>query len=37
VDIFEDSSHIQSKGSTIIDYSMSPPTVFRVGDGLYPL
>ena len=37
VDIFEDSSHIQSKGSTIIDYSMSPPTVFRDGDGPYPL
>ena len=37
VDIFEDSNHIQSKGSTIIDYSMSPPIVFRDGDGPYPL
>ena len=37
VDIFEDSNHSKSKGSTIIDYSMSPPTVFRDGDGPYPL
>ena len=37
VDIFEDSNHSKSKGSTIIDYSMSPPEVIRNGDGPYPL
>ena len=37
VDIFEDSNHTPSKGSTIIDYSTSPPEVIRDGDGLYPL
>ena len=37
VDIFEDSNHSKSKGSTIIDYSSSPPKVIRDGDGLYPL
>ena len=37
VDIFEDSNHTPSKGSTIIDYSMSPPEVIRDGDGSYPL
>jgi len=37
VDIFEDSSHTPSKGSTIIDFSTSPPKVIRDGDGPYPL
>ena len=37
VDIFEDLNHNQSKGSTIIDYSISPPEVIRDGDGPYPL
>ena len=37
VDIFEDSNNSKSKGSTIIDYSMSPPEVVRNGDGPYPL
>ena len=37
VDIFEDPNHTPSKGSTIIDYSMSPPEVIRDGDGPYPL
>lgn len=37
VDIFEDSDHSTSKGSTIIDFSSSPPTIVRDGDGPYPL
>ena len=37
VDIFEDSSHTPSKGSTIVDFSTSPPNVIRDGDGPYPL
>ena len=37
VDIFEDSSHTTSKGSTIVDFSTSPPKVIRDGDGPYPL
>ena len=37
VDIFEDYNHTPSKGSTIIDYSKSPPKVIRDGDGTYPL
>ena len=37
VDIFEDSNHTPSKGSTIIDYSTSPPKVIRDGDSPYPL
>ena len=37
VDIFEDSSHTPSKGSTIIDFSTSPPNIVREGDGPYPL
>ena len=37
VDIFEDSSHTPSKGSTIVDFSTSPPIVIRDGDGPYPL
>jgi len=37
VDIFEDSSHAPSKGSTIVDFSTSPPKVIRDGDGPYPL
>ena len=37
IDIFEDSDHTPSKGSTIIDFSTSPPEIFREGDGQYPL
>ncbi|MDP6570307.1 MAG: L-threonylcarbamoyladenylate synthase [Candidatus Marinimicrobia bacterium] len=37
VDIFEDSKHNPSKGSTIIDYTTSPPSIVREGDGPYPL
>ena len=37
VDIFEDSNHTPSKGSTIIDFSISPPGIIRNGDGPYPL
>ena len=37
VDIFEDSSHTPSKGSTIVDFSTSPPKVIRDGDGPFPL
>ena len=37
VDIFEDSSHTPSQGSTIVDFSTSPPKVTRDGDGPYPL
>ena len=37
VNIFEDSSHTPSKGSTIVDFSTSPPKVIRDGDGPYPL
>ena len=37
VDIFEDSNHSPSKGSTIIDFSSSPPIIIREGDGPYPL
>ena len=37
VDIFEDSAHTPSMGSTIIDFSKSPPTVVRTGDAPYPL
>ena len=37
IDIFEDSNHRQSKGSTIIDYSILPPKVVRSGDGQFPL
>ena len=37
VDIFEDSHHTKSKGSTIIDYSTAPPEIIRDGDGPYPL
>ena len=37
IDIFEDSNHTPSEGSTIIDYSASPPEVVRNGDGSYPL
>ena len=37
VDIFEDSNHTPSKGSTIIDFSTSPPEIVREGDGPYPL
>ena len=37
IDIFEDSIHNPSIGSTIIDFSTSPPEVVREGDGPYPL
>ena len=37
IDIFEDSNHTPSKGSTIIDFSTSPPGIFRNGDGPSPL
>jgi len=37
IDIFEDSNHTPSKGSTIIDFSTSPPEIVREGDGQYPL
>ena len=37
VDIFEDSNHSPSKGSTILNYSTSPPEIVRDGDGPYPL
>ena len=37
VDIFEDSNYSTSKGSTIIDFSSSPPIIVRDGDGPYPL
>ena len=37
VDIFEDSNHSPSIGSTIIDYTASPPALIREGDGPYPL
>ena len=36
VDIFEDSSHTPSIGSTIIDFSKASPEVIREGDGIYP-
>jgi len=37
IDIFEDSNHKPSIGSTIIDFSTSPPEVIREGDAPYPL
>jgi len=37
IDIFEDSSHTPSIGSTIIDFSISPLEVIRKGDAPYPL
>ena len=37
IDIFEDAEHITSNGSTIIDFSLSPPKIIRIGDGPYPL
>ena len=37
VDIFEDSKHTPSKGSTIIDFSITPPKIIREGDAPYPL
>ncbi len=37
IDIFEDANHTPSKGSTIIDFSTSPPKIIREGDGPYPL
>lgn len=37
VDIFEDVNHRISNGSTIIDFSLSPAKVVRVGDGPFPL
>ena len=37
VDIFEDPNHTPSRGSTIIDFSISQPEIIRDGDGPYPL
>ena len=37
IDIFEDPQHISSKGSTIIDFCISPPKIIRAGDSPYPL
>ena len=37
IDIFEDSNHILSQGSTIVDFSISKPKVLRKGDSPYPL
>ena len=37
VDIFEDSNHTSSIGSTIIDFTTSPPEVVRQGDAPYYL
>ena len=37
VDIFEDSHHTPSIGSTIIDFSTSSPKIVRQGDAPYPL
>jgi len=37
IDIFEDSNHILSQGSTIVDFSISKPKVIRKGDSPYPL
>ena len=37
IDIFEDSNHTYSKGSTIIDYSTSDLKIVRQGDAPYPL
>ena len=36
IDIFEDSKHTPSKGSTIIDFSTSPYKIIRQGDGPFP-
>ena len=36
IDILEDSNHFPSKGSTIIDFSISPYQIIRKGDGPYP-
>ena len=36
IDIFEDSKHTPSKGSTIIDFCTSPPDIIRQGDAPYP-
>ena len=37
IDIFEDSDHSPSRGSTIIDFCTSPPIIIRQGDAPYPL
>ena len=37
MDIFEDSNHTSSIGSTIIDFTTSPPEVIRQGDAPYHL
>ena len=37
IDIFEDSKHTYSKGSTIIDYCKSNLKIVRQGDAPYPL
>tara|TARA_B100000945_G_C20315144_1_gene564783 strand:- start:152 stop:733 length:582 start_codon:yes stop_codon:yes gene_type:complete len=37
IDIYEDNNHKKSIGSTIIDYSLNPPEIIRLGDGPFPL
>ena len=37
LDIYEDNNHKHSIGSTIIDYSLYPPKIIRLGDGPSPL
>ena len=37
IDIYEDNNHKHSIGSTIIDYSLYPPKIIRLGDGPSPL
>lgn len=37
VTIFEDQDDHESLGSTIIDYSVKPPKIFRQGDGIFPI
>ena len=37
VHIFEDINHSPTIGSTIIDFSISPPSIIRQGDAPYPL
>ena len=37
INIFEDTKHNPSQGSTIIDFSQSPHKIIRKGDGPFPL
>ena len=37
IDIYKDEKLKNSKGSTIIDFSISPPQLIRNGDGPYPM